>query len=120
MRDALRTLWGDGQTVTAAAARSALQTSETLASLAAAAKPANGTVYPRGDLATALAASARLIRAGVGAQVITLDFGGWDMHTNLGTVGNGDLKTVASELAKAVAAFFVDLDAAGIGSRWSP
>ena len=64
-------------------------------------------------MGTALAASARVIRAGVGVRVITLDYGGWDMHVGLGSVSNGDMKVHLSELARAVAAFFTDLGSAG-------
>ena len=48
-------------------------------------------------LATRL--STRVIQAGVGARVITLDYGGWDMCVGLGRVSDGDLKVHLSELA---------------------
>ena len=111
MRAALSTLWGDQSNATGQAARSAMQVSATMTSLAKDAKPANGA-YPKGDLGAALAASARVIRAGVGVRVITLDYGGWDMHVGLGSVSNGDMKVHLTELAQGVAAFFADLGSA--------
>ncbi len=79
MRRALSTLWGEQSTAPGRRPVGA-GGSATMTSLAKDAKPANGANYPDGDLGTALAASARVIRAGVGVRVITLDYGGWDMH----------------------------------------
>ena len=100
MRAALSTLWGDQSNAIGQAARSAMQVSATMTSLAKDVKPANGANYPKGDLGAALAASARVIRAGVGVRVITLDYGGWDMHVGLGSVSNGDMKVHLTELAQ--------------------
>ena len=111
MRGALSTLWGGQSSATAKAAQAALKVSATMSSLAKDAKPANGAKYPDGDLGRALAAGARVIKAGVGVRVITLDYGGWDMHVDLGTVSNGDMRSHVGEVAKAVAAFFTDLGA---------
>ena len=109
MRGALSTLWGGQSSATAKGAQAALKVSATMSSLAKDAKPANGAKYPDGDLGRALAAGARVIKAGVGVRVITLDYGGWDMHVDLGTVSNGDMRSHVGEVAKAVAAFFTDL-----------
>ena len=49
--------------------------------------PANGAVYPNGDLGDALHGCARTIRADVGAEIITVDHGSWDHHTWIGTTG---------------------------------
>ena len=49
------------------------------------------------------------IRADVGARVITVDFGGWDMHTDLGNLDAGNMTERLAELAKSVAAFFTDI-----------
>ena len=56
-----------------------------------------------------MAAVARVIRGDVGVEVITVDQGDWDMHTDLGTVDSGRMVRNAGELASAVAAFFTDL-----------
>jgi uncharacterized protein (DUF1501 family) len=111
-RAALSTMWGKQASVTGKAARAALQVSKTMAGLAKEAAPANGATYPAGDLGKALAAAARVIRAGVGVRVITLDYGGWDHHTDLGTLSQGEFKTRVAELAKSAAAFFTDLGSA--------
>ncbi len=87
---------------TAANWKAVLQTSQ---------KPRNNATYPATDLGDTLAESARLIRADVGAEVITVDHGSWDMHTNLGTLDSGGMRYMANELALSVAAFFTDLGA---------
>ena len=74
-----------------------------------AATEASATPYPKTNLAKALQDVSRIVRAGVGAEVITVDQGDWDMHTNLGTVEWGDMKSNASDLAGSIAAFFADL-----------
>ncbi len=71
--------------------------------------PANGAAYPTSDLGRALAAAARTIRGDVGAEVITVDHGSWDMHADLGTVDRGDLRNMTADLASSLAAFFSDL-----------
>ncbi|MDP9318153.1 MAG: DUF1501 domain-containing protein [Actinomycetota bacterium] len=77
-------------------------------------QPQNGASYPAGsDLGEALAQSARLIRADVGAEVITVDHSSWDMHTGLGTLDVGDMRLMADELAQSIAAFFTDLGTLG-------
>ena len=52
-------------------------------------QPANGAAYDDNDLGRALAAAARVIRGDVGTQVLTVDHGDWDQHTDLGTLGWG-------------------------------
>jgi uncharacterized protein (DUF1501 family) len=112
-RSALATMWAKQSSATGKAARAALQVSKTMAGLAKDAPVGNGAAYPDGDLGKALAAAARVIHAGVGVRVITLDYGGWDHHTDLGTLRQGEFKTRVAELSKAVAAFFTDLGSAG-------
>lgn len=91
-------------------ARAALQLVSDFAPVrASSALPAGGATYPRGDLGKALAAAARTIRADVGAEVITVDHGSWDMHAGLGTLEWGSMKEKTLEFASAVAAFFTDL-----------
>ncbi|SEC86318.1 Uncharacterized conserved protein, DUF1501 family [Nocardioides exalbidus] len=70
-------------------------------------KPA--TAYPGTELGRALSDVSRIVRSGVGAEVITVDQGDWDMHTDLGTVEWGDMRRNAGDLASAIAAFFADL-----------
>jgi uncharacterized protein (DUF1501 family) len=78
--------------------------------------PAAGAVYPKGDLGDALRDVARLIKAGVGLQVATVDYGDWDMHAGMGTPDAGWLTSHLGELARAMAAFATDLGPAGMGS----
>ncbi|GAA2150498.1 DUF1501 domain-containing protein [Nocardioides koreensis] len=109
-RRSLRTLW-DADTSSLGRAMQA-----TFASVdgfdpvrATSATPAHGASYPDGDLGRAMAAVARVIRGDVGVEVITVDQGEWDMHSDLGTVERGRMVRNAGELASAVAAFFTDL-----------
>lgn len=85
-------------------------------------QPANGAVYPHtvaggpysgSDLSGALAEVAQLIRAKVGLQVVCLDFGDWDMHTDLGTPDKGRFLTHLGELAASMQAFLTDLGPTG-------
>jgi uncharacterized protein (DUF1501 family) len=67
------------------------------------------TAYPSSQLGTALSDVSRIVRSGVGAEVITVDQGDWDMHTDLGTLEWGEMKRNAGDLAASIAAFFADL-----------
>ncbi len=77
------------------------------------ANPANGANYGRSDLGEALRTAARVIKGDVGVEVITLDHGDWDMHTDLGTLEWGRMDRLTTELANALAGFFTDLGALG-------
>jgi uncharacterized protein (DUF1501 family) len=78
-------------------------------------EPEHGAIYPDGDLGFALAEAVRLIRADIGAEVITVDAGAWDMHVGMGTADSGQMYNSVRELALAVKAFFTDLGP--LGSR---
>jgi len=67
------------------------------------------STYPDGDFADRLAEVARLVKADVGVRVACVDVGGWDMHTNLGTVEGGAMKTELTKLGESLAAFAQDL-----------
>jgi uncharacterized protein (DUF1501 family) len=93
--------------------------STTLSALAAAAQMQDAgytpdTPYPTTDLGRALRDVARIIKADVGLQVAAVDFGDWDMHTDLGDVDSGWLHDKLDELANSMAAFATDL-----GSRFN-
>jgi uncharacterized protein (DUF1501 family) len=112
--NSLQTVWAGVGGVLGSGARASLQVVSDFAPVRATSEtPANGAAYPNGDLGTALAAAARTIRGDVGAEVITVDHGSWDMHTGLGTLGWGDMIHRTDELAKALAAFFTDLGSLG-------
>jgi uncharacterized protein (DUF1501 family) len=49
----------------------------------------------------------------VGTRVVTIDYGGWDMHPSLGTAGLGQMRSRVDEMSRALAAFFTDLGALG-------
>lgn len=113
-RDSLNTVWQGVGGSLGQGARGALQVTEDLRSLGnTVPAPANGASYPVGDLGDALKSTATMIRAQVGARVVTIDYGSWDMHANLGTVEWGPMQSMVDELAKALAAFFTDLGALG-------
>ncbi len=92
----------------------AQQAEVTLQSLASARRiagtPAAGNAnYPGGGFADGLRDIARLVKNGTGLRVAALDVGGWDMHTNLGRVDNGEMRNNLGDLANALAAFATDL-----------
>jgi uncharacterized protein (DUF1501 family) len=113
--DSLNYTWDHAAGPIGQAGRDAMETaSEWAPVLATSPLPQNGAVYPNGsDLGIALAQSARLIRADVGAEVITVDHPSWDMHTDIGTLDDGDLRLNAADLANSIAAFFTDLGSLG-------
>ena len=65
--------------------------------------------YPETDLGRAMSQVARLVRGDVGVEVITVDQGDWDMHSDLGTADGGWMTRNARDLATSIAAFFDDL-----------
>ena len=65
--------------------------------------------YPRTDLGRALSEVARIIRGDVGVEVLTVDQGDWDHHSDLGTVEWGRMNRNVEDLAGSLAAFFDDL-----------
>lgn len=116
-RRSLDQLWGHVRTPLGAGARNTLVTTTSLGKVANQQyKPAPGAKYPQGPLGTAMMDTAQLIKANVGAEVITLDHGSWDMHRHVGEVGNkqpGTMSGMLGELAQAIAALFEDLGDAG-------
>ncbi len=108
-RGALHRTWDRAGGPLGQGVRTALATTQRLDSLAAPARPRHGAVYPKGDLGATMAQTATLIRADVGTRVVTVDCGSWDMHTQLGTLEWGAMRTMVSELARSLAAFFTDL-----------
>ncbi|MFZ9936401.1 MAG: DUF1501 domain-containing protein, partial [Luteolibacter sp.] len=71
-------------------------------------QPAHGTAYPKTAIARQFMEAARLIKAGVGTEVIQIDYGGWDTHNNQGGVTGGFANRLR-ELCEAMAAFSTDL-----------
>jgi uncharacterized protein (DUF1501 family) len=111
----LNRVWGRGNGDLGRAARSAMRTVNRVEDLATSrpTPPRNDARYPVGDLGKTLADTARLLRADLGVETVTLDYSGWDMHTNLGDVRSGAMTDMVEEMAKGLAAFFKDLGALG-------
>lgn len=113
-RASLNTLWGKDGSVLGRAARDTFDSVDTFAPVANGSEdPANGAEYPSGDLGESLAHAARIVRGDLGVQVITVDQGDWDMHTDVGTLEWGRMKSNTDSLASAVAAFFTDIGTLG-------
>ncbi|MEM0913802.1 MAG: DUF1501 domain-containing protein [Planctomycetota bacterium] len=65
--------------------------------------------YPSSGLARQLQQAARLIKADVGLEVVTVDYGGWDTHNNQGEGIGGNYGNKVQTLADALNAFAQDL-----------
>jgi uncharacterized protein (DUF1501 family) len=61
------------------------------------------------DLAAALKDTARLVKADLGTEVVSIDFGSWDMHDNYGTLEWGEMQRMIDAFARCVDAFMQDL-----------
>ena len=68
--------------------------------------------YPDNEFSRGLADIARLIKSNAGLRVACVDIGGWDMHTGLGTIDNGDMLRMLTVLGSSLAAFAKDLGSA--------
>jgi len=112
-RRAYDMLWGTSSSVLGRGARAALTTTEEIGYLAdVVVTPHNSARYPAGDLGKTLSETATIIRERIGARVITVDAGNWDMHAQLGHADAGAMQARVSELALCLAAFFKDLGTA--------
>ncbi|MGI4895311.1 MAG: DUF1501 domain-containing protein, partial [Janthinobacterium lividum] len=107
---ALRRMHTGARSEIAQPASTLLTAMEDVAQLKGGTAPA-GTGYPATDLGKALQQAAVLKRSGAPVQVITLDYGDWDMHANLGRVDAGWMRDKLTELSSALAAFATDLGA---------
>ena len=108
----LTRVWGGSSSAMGVAARSALSTVDRLGAVVSQAySPAvtYPTEWPGTDLAEALRDSARLIKADVGVEVVSVDFGSWDMHDGYGTLDWGDMQSMTRSFAGCVDAFLRDL-----------
>jgi len=47
-------------------------------------QPANGAVYPNDSFSQQLQQTAQLIKEGIGLELVTVDLGGWDTHSDQG------------------------------------
>jgi uncharacterized protein (DUF1501 family) len=108
----LNTTWSRADGPLGNAARSALETVDALGPLGAKAYKSAvryPTGFPATDLSEALKDTAQLIKADVGTEVVSIDFGTWDMHTNYGTLDTGEMTRMVAAFAECVSAFMQDL-----------
>ncbi len=103
----LRTLWGGSSTELGQAMRSTISSVKLFGPVTATAD--HRSAYPAGDFGAAMSQVAQVVRGDVGVEVITVDHGDWDMHTDVGTLSWGRMKRNADQLARGIAAFFDDL-----------
>jgi uncharacterized protein (DUF1501 family) len=96
----------------AAITLAALDTTATM--LKTAYTPTPGVTYPTTDLGKALKDLAWIIKTNIGLQVACLDYGNWDMHTDLGRPGDttGWMHRQLADVAACLAAFAKDLGTA--------
>ena len=109
-RTALQAMHTDAPAAVGAAANATLSALDQVATLTADDYvPGGGAAYPDSNLGHALRDAAQLIKADIGARVITIDEGDWDMHADLGRVDGGWMHDKLTDLAGALAAFGTDL-----------
>jgi uncharacterized protein (DUF1501 family) len=110
-RRQLDLMWG-GQSTLHTAFRSAVRTVDRVAPVAAT-EYQPSVAYPRdwpaADLSDALRDTAQLIKADIGTEVVSIDYGSWDMHSDYGTTEWGDMQNMTAGLAGALDAFLRDL-----------
>jgi uncharacterized protein (DUF1501 family) len=109
---ALRVLYTGLDHPLAAPSVNALEASSQAEKFGATDTPPEQRGYPKNDFGTALSTIATLIKGKAGVRVATIDVGGWDMHTDIGTVEQGDMTRALGEVANALAAFTKDLGSA--------
>lgn len=68
-------------------------------------EPANDAKYSWDPFAKAMAQTARLIKARVGVEAVTIDIGGWDSHLSQGPIMNPRM----TRLGNGLGAFYQDL-----------
>ncbi|MCB0908649.1 MAG: DUF1501 domain-containing protein [Nocardioidaceae bacterium] len=119
LNQSLTTMWGGNATTLNQGVRTAIGSVQRLSSVAddaaAATLEAEKALYPDGDLRDVLANTAMLIKADVGAKMITIDYGNWDMHAGLGNEDPQPGQWMYDQLdhfARSMKAFFDDLGAA--------
>jgi uncharacterized protein (DUF1501 family) len=108
----LTTAWASATGPLAAGAREAVAISQGPGAQLKA-MPATTTAYPTvwnaAPFAEPLKNAAKLIRANIGTDVVAIDAGNWDLHTNYGTIQWGTMQSNISGFAQALAAFMTDL-----------
>ena len=106
-RASLQVMWDGERSTLGRSMRSTFQAIDAFGPAQAAADTSSD--YPGTGVGQGLATAARIIRGDVGVEVITVDQGDWDMHTDMGTADGGWMSSNARDLAQALAAFLNDL-----------
>jgi uncharacterized protein (DUF1501 family) len=92
--------------------RSAVRTADVLAPVARS-QYTPEVSYPRAwpatDLSDAMRDTAQLIKADVGTEVVSIDYGSWDMHSDYGTTESGEMQSMTAGFAAVLDAFLRDL-----------
>lgn len=70
--------------------------------------PSGGAAYGTSALGLGLKSVAALLKARIGVEAVAIDMGGWDTHTNQGTL-QGTFASNLSTLAQALGAFHTDM-----------
>ncbi len=110
-RKSLDLMWSGGGAL-APAYRSATATVDKVAAVArqdyqpAVAYP---TAWPATDLSEALRDTAQLIKSEVGTEVVSIDYGSWDLHSDYGTLEWGEMQSLIGAFAAVLDAFMRDL-----------
>ena len=112
-RRALETMWGKQRNPLGEATRRAFSVVQSFDRISSSTQKAIPTSYPKGDLGKAFANAAKIVKGNVGVEVITIDHGKWDMHSGLGDLTWGQMLENATEMSKAVSAFFDDIGLLG-------
>ena len=74
------------------------------------AAPENGAIYPETKLGRHMTDVARLLKANVGINVVTIDHGSWDTHSHQGAgEATGIQSQRHAELSGSIAAFYQDM-----------
>jgi uncharacterized protein (DUF1501 family) len=74
-----------------------------------------GASYPSSPFGRQMRQAASLIKARAGLEIITVDCGGWDTHSNQGNDATGRMGGLLTDFSSTIGAFFQDL--AGSASR---
>ncbi len=113
-RRQLQLMWGASSAPLAGAAKVALAASDSLGAVGQSAYTPSATYpadWPGKNLSDALSDTARLIKADIGTEVVTVDFGSWDMHQGYGNQDWGSMIDMVDAFARCVDAFMRDLGA---------
>ena len=112
-RRALSTMYAAAPDPMRAPAASTLLTVDLLEKIRYASyQPAGGAVYPDDELGRSLKSTAALLKAGLGVEAATIEFGGWDSHSDQGPF-DGAMALLMKSLAGGLTAFHADLFAGG-------